>query len=131
MQFSFIMVDFGSGEDELCQVLSIVRIEGSTRGLDLLMVVQMEECDIPNSTRKYNLPYKTYCYARDPEDRSCCLSCHAISFDCVTGRAFVESCVNTSAFNTVTVANFDSQYYYCIPHNRLGTSQHIFDATAH
>ena len=92
------------------------------------MVVQMEECDIPNSTRKYNLPYKTYCYARDPEDRSCCLSCHAISFDCVTGRAFVVSCVNTSAFNTVTVANFDSQYYYCIPHNRLlGTSPHNYD----
>jgi hypothetical protein len=121
LQFSFVMVDFGSGEEELCQVLSIVRIEGTVRGLDLVFVVLMEECDLADSHRKYILPYKSYKYAWDKEDRSC-LSCHAVSFNYITGPAFVISGLNTSAFNSISVSNFESQFFYCIPHERiLGT----------
>jgi hypothetical protein len=124
MQFSYVMVDFGSGEEELSQVLSI---EGTTRGLDLLMVVQMEECDVPMPAKKYSLPYRTYRYGRDADDRSC-LSCHAISFDCVKGPAFVISGVETSAFHCVSVANFDMEFFYCIPHERvLGTQPMKYD----
>jgi len=117
-QYSFVMVDLGGDEPKLCQVLSIVHIEGSVRCLDLLIVASMEEINVPAPKARYSLPYKIYQYGRDKEDRNC-LSCHAIPLNWVKSPAFVISGQNTSALHKFVFNQWNSYYFYSIPFGRI------------
>ena len=126
--FSFVMINFGAKDSsnnevhQLCQVLSIIGMNGHARGrehqIQALIVVTLSPSKTTAKTSR--LPYKTYKYTRDEKDKSA-LSVHTVSLDAVGGPAFVMNVNNTSAF---AKPKFDDEFYM-IPVSRVNAMEPI------